>query len=188
MLSLYHKNIDWRQKFRPFAEFYKSDLPCYKALEAERDLWEAWRNFKVQLSWSTHYSDRLHDFSVTIRRCDKDVYVNSFFSCTARIWNSLPTECFPFTHDLNGFKSRVHRHVLTVGFFLWRFLVSFHLFMLFFLVTPYLVVAVQSRTEWIPIIKKSVPIIYCRCFLVRVWFLSSVQLISHNQQILQCFN
>ena len=42
MLSLYHKNIDWRQKFRPFAEFYKSDLPCYRALEAELDLWEAY--------------------------------------------------------------------------------------------------------------------------------------------------
>ena len=41
MLSLYHKNIDWRQKFRPFGEFYRSDLPCYKALEAEFDLWEA---------------------------------------------------------------------------------------------------------------------------------------------------
>ena len=42
MLSLYHKNIDWRQKFRPFAEFYRSDLPCYKALEAELDLWESY--------------------------------------------------------------------------------------------------------------------------------------------------
>ena len=28
---------------------------------------------------STHYSDRLHDFSVTIPRCYKDVYVNSLF-------------------------------------------------------------------------------------------------------------
>ena len=28
---------------------------------------------------STHYSDRFHDFSVTIPRCYKDVYVNSFF-------------------------------------------------------------------------------------------------------------
>ena len=32
---------------------------------------------------STRYSDRLHDFSVTIRRCYKDVYVNSFFPGTA---------------------------------------------------------------------------------------------------------
>ena len=52
---------------------------------------------------SFHYSDRLHDFSVTIPRCCKDVYVNSFFSRTARLWNSLPIECFPLTYTLNGF-------------------------------------------------------------------------------------
>ena len=46
---------------------------------------------------STHYSDRLHDFSVTIPRCYKDVYVNSFFPRTARLWNSLPIDCFPLT-------------------------------------------------------------------------------------------
>ena len=34
---------------------------------------------------STHYSDRLQDFSVTIPRCYKDVYVNSFFPRTARL-------------------------------------------------------------------------------------------------------
>ena len=33
---------------------------------------------------STRYSDRLHDFSVTIPRCFKDVYVNSFFPHTTR--------------------------------------------------------------------------------------------------------
>ena len=43
---------------------------------------------------STRYSDRLHDISVTIPRCYKDVYVNSFFPFTARLWNSLPIECF----------------------------------------------------------------------------------------------
>ena len=45
MFSLYHKNIDLRQKFRPFAEFYRSDLPWYKALEEELDSWEEhWLN------------------------------------------------------------------------------------------------------------------------------------------------
>ena len=39
---------------------------------------------------STHYSDRLHDFFVTIPRCYKDVYVNSFFPLTDRLWNSVP--------------------------------------------------------------------------------------------------
>ena len=66
---------------------------------------------------STCYSDRLHDFSVTIPRCYKDVYVNSFFPRTARLWNSLPIECFPLTCDLSGFKSRINRHLLTVGSF-----------------------------------------------------------------------
>ena len=46
------------------------------------------------LGRSTCYSDRLHDFSVTIPRCYKDVYVNSFFPHTARLWNSLPIEAF----------------------------------------------------------------------------------------------
>ena len=36
---------------------------------------------------STRYSDRLHDFSVTIPRFYKDVDVNSFFPRTARLWN-----------------------------------------------------------------------------------------------------
>ena len=49
---------------------------------------------------STCYSDRLHDFCVTIPRCYKDVYVISFSPCTARLWNSLSIECFPLTYDL----------------------------------------------------------------------------------------
>ena len=68
---------------------------------------------------STHYFDRLHDFWVAISRHYKDVFVNSFFTHTSRLWNSLPIECFPLTHDLNGFKCRINRHLLTVGSF-WR--------------------------------------------------------------------
>ena len=51
---------------------------------------------------STRYFDRLHDFSITIPICYKNVYVNSFFPRTARLWNSLSLECFPFTLDLSG--------------------------------------------------------------------------------------
>ena len=65
----------------------------------------------------TRYSYRLHDFSVTIPRCYNDVYVNSFFPHTARLWNSLPIECSPLTYDLNGFMSRINGHLLTVGSF-----------------------------------------------------------------------
>ena len=35
----------------------------------------------------TRYSDRLHDCSVAIPRCYKDVYVNIFFPQIARLWN-----------------------------------------------------------------------------------------------------
>ena len=65
----------------------------------------------------TRYSDGLHDFSVNILRCYKDVYVNSFFSRTARLWNSLSIVRFPLTYDLSGFKSRINRHFLTLGSF-----------------------------------------------------------------------
>ena len=70
----------------------------------------------------THYSNRLSSCSVTIPKCYKDVYVNVFFPCTARLWNSLSIECFILTYDLNVCISRISRHLLTVDFFLNRFL------------------------------------------------------------------
>ena len=60
------------------------------------------------------YSDRLHNFCVTIPRCYM-FFVISFFPRTARLWNSLPIKCFPLTYDLSGFKSRIKRRLLTVG-------------------------------------------------------------------------
>ena len=65
----------------------------------------------------TRYSDRLHDFSVAIPRCYKNVYVNSFSPRTARHLNSLPIECFPSTYNLSGFKSRINGYLLSVGSF-----------------------------------------------------------------------
>ena len=92
---------------------------------------------------STRYSDRFHDFSVTTPRCYKDVYVNSFFPRTARLWNSLYIEYFHLTYDLSGFKSRIKQIPFNCRFFLNRFPVCFNLFVLLFLVTPCLVVVVQ---------------------------------------------
>ena len=59
---------------------------------------------------STHYSDRLYDFLSPFLDV-KDVFVNSFFLSTARVWNSLPIECFPLTYNLNGFNSRINIHL-----------------------------------------------------------------------------
>ena len=56
----------------------------------------------LPFSWgiSTRYSERLHDFSINIPRCFKDVYVNSFFPHTVRLWNSLPIECRELSLEL----------------------------------------------------------------------------------------
>ena len=75
----------------------------------------------VPMSYSrgrfTRYSDRLHGFSLTIPRSYKNVYVNSFFPSTARLSNSLAIECFSLIYHLNGFRSRINRHLLTLSSF-----------------------------------------------------------------------
>ena len=42
MISMVHRNVPWREKFRPFAKFHESDLLFYKALYAELHLWETY--------------------------------------------------------------------------------------------------------------------------------------------------
>ena len=64
---------------------------------------------------STRYSVGLHDFAVTVPKCSKVVYANSFFPRTAKLWNSLPANCFPLSFDLNRFKSNVNKHLNTIG-------------------------------------------------------------------------
>ena len=56
-------------------------------------------------------SNKLPDFSVTILRSYKHVYVSSFFPHTARIWNFLHAECSPLSNDLKSFKFIVKRHL-----------------------------------------------------------------------------
>ena len=116
-LYLYKSTID------PYMEYcchiLTSAPSCYLEWLDKQQKWicrtVGWLSELVQLvplpyplGRSTRYSDRLHDFSVVIPRCYKDVYVNSFFPHTARLRNSLTTEI--------GFKSRIKRH-LTVGSF-----------------------------------------------------------------------
>ena len=83
---------------------------------------------------STWCSNRLHDFSVIIPKCYKDVYVNGLFPDTARLWNPLPVEYFPLTFDLNCFKSAVNWHLSFLGPFQTAFLYSFRFYLLPFLV------------------------------------------------------
>ena len=84
----------------------------------------------LPFSWgrSTHYSDRLYDFSVTIRGCYKDVYVNSFFPCTVRLsaFTVLSSDLWS-----TCFKCRINRHLLTVGSF-WKDSLYALIFLCFF--------------------------------------------------------
>ena len=61
------------------------------------------------------------------------IFVNTFFPRTARLWNSLPIECFPLSYNLNGFKSRINRRLLTAGSFLRDLLYALIFFCFFFL-------------------------------------------------------
>ena len=109
---------------------------------------ELFQLVSLPYSWGrcTRYSDRLHDFSVTIPRCYKDVYADSFFPRTARIWNSLAVEWSEWLLQ-TSFNCR---------FFLNTFHVGFKLYVLIFLAIPCFVVAVQPSLQWIPIKKKRI--------------------------------
>ena len=37
---LVYKNINWKEKINIFADLFKDDFPCFKALEAELYLWK----------------------------------------------------------------------------------------------------------------------------------------------------
>ena len=77
--------------------------------------WRNWFEVSYSRGRSIRNANRFHDYSATILRCYKDVDI--FFPCTTKLWNSLPIECFPLTYDLNGFKSRIDKHLLPVSSF-----------------------------------------------------------------------
>ena len=79
---------------------------------------------------SARCSDRLHDSSVTIPRCYKDLYISSFFPRTNRLWNSPPIECFPLTYYLS---LELKDTFFNCRLFINRFSVCFNLFVFFFL-------------------------------------------------------
>ena len=67
------------------------------------------------------------------QRSTRYFYISSFFPGTARIWNSLPVECFCLTNDLNGLKSIINRHLINCRSFLKRSAVYFNFLCFFFL-------------------------------------------------------
>ena len=93
---------------------------------------------------STHYSDRLHDFSVTIPKMLQGCLCQQFLS-SHRLWNSLPKKCFPLTFDLNSFENQ--QTLFNCRFFLNRFPVCFNFFVLLVLKTQCHKMSVQPCME-----------------------------------------
>ena len=93
-LELLDKLRKWT--FSPsFSTLYESLAHCWNVASLNLFYWYCFGRCSSELAQlvpfpfsqerSTRYSDRLHDFSVTIARCYKDTYVNSFFPHTARL-------------------------------------------------------------------------------------------------------
>ena len=59
----------------------------------------------------TRLAARAHPFTVEEPLITKDYRRASFFPRTSGLWNSLPSECFPNTYDLQSFKSSVNKHL-----------------------------------------------------------------------------
>ena len=82
---------------------------------------------------STRYSNRLHVFFVAICRCYEDVYVNSFFPLTAKVYSGIICLKNPFLWPTIEMALTL---VLIDTLFLWiffnqLFLYPFHLFLYF---------------------------------------------------------
>ena len=87
-------------------------------------------------------SNRLLHFPVTFHKYfHKDIYINSFFLYTNKLWNSLSAECFPLTYYLKGFKFRVNMHLLSLGSIQSVLMKSLNRGLLLFLAFPYLLVS-----------------------------------------------
>ena len=62
-------------------------------------------------SRTTRLSSAAHSLTIQIPNFHKTFYSSSFFPRTARLWNSLPSDCFPLDYDLQSFKSNVNQYL-----------------------------------------------------------------------------
>ena len=59
----------------------------------------------------TRQAARAHEFTVEEPFISKNFRRSSFFPRTSHLWNSLPSECFPPTYNLQSFKCSVNRYL-----------------------------------------------------------------------------
>ena len=79
----------------------------------------------VHLNWLNWFCflilGEVHSFFRLIAWFFRHHSVTILSSFTARLWNFFPVEWFPWTYDLNGFKSRIDRQILFKQLLLFAF-------------------------------------------------------------------
>jgi hypothetical protein len=63
---------------------------------------------------STRMSQQSHPLTVKEITHRTSHFKSSFIPRTSRLWNALPKAVFPDTYNLQSFKSKVHKHLLTI--------------------------------------------------------------------------
>ena len=80
----------------------------------------------VHLNWFNWFHFLILEGDALVILTDCMVFLSPFLDVTRMsmstvpflaLWNFLPIKCFPLTYDLNGFKSRINRHLLIVDSF-----------------------------------------------------------------------
>ena len=66
----------------------------------------------VRLNWLNQFHFLIFNGSLLVNVIDCMT-----FPYTAKLQNSLPIECFTLSYDLNDFKSRINKHLLSLGYF-----------------------------------------------------------------------
>ena len=105
-LSLTLQSLSHRRNVASLSLFYK-----YLHGHCSDDLKVLTPDIKA-FSRVTRYSTKAHSMTVQVPSCNKTFYTTSFFPRTSRLWNSLPSSCFPTGYDLQRFKSNINRHLL----------------------------------------------------------------------------
>ena len=60
----------------------------------------------------TRLAAKAHEFTVEEPLISKNFRRSSFFPRTSRIWNSLSSDCFPPSYNLQSFKCSVNKYLL----------------------------------------------------------------------------
>ena len=136
-ISFVHINILWKKPFNDFS-FYLS-LICF-GIAPSRCALILPKPPKNAPIWF-HFPFLEGGLLVTLMDCmiflspflDVPTMSMSTVSFHAQLENYLPIKCFPLTYDLSGFKSRINRHLLSVGSFWTDFLYVLFFLCFFFL-------------------------------------------------------